>query len=45
MTWDQIPRNPSATTLRQFAGLWLLFFGGLGLCYCHTGACSRTQSK
>ena len=30
MTWSDIPRNPSRTTLRQFAGLWLLFFGGLG---------------
>jgi hypothetical protein len=31
MTWNDIPRHPSATTLRQFAGLWLLFFGGFGL--------------
>jgi hypothetical protein len=30
MTWSDIPRNPSRRTLRQFAGLWLLFFGGLG---------------
>jgi hypothetical protein len=30
MTWSDIPRNPSRTTLRQFAGLWLVFFGGLG---------------
>jgi hypothetical protein len=30
MTWTDIPRNPSRSMLRQFAGLWLLFFGGLG---------------
>jgi hypothetical protein len=30
MTWKDIPRNPSATTLRQFAGLWLIFFGAIG---------------
>jgi hypothetical protein len=30
MTWTDIPRKPSRRTLRQFAGLWLLFFGGLG---------------
>jgi hypothetical protein len=31
MTWNDIPRNPSAKTLRQFAGLCLLFFGTLGI--------------
>jgi hypothetical protein len=31
MQWSDIPRHPTPTTLRQFAGLWLLFFGGLGL--------------
>lgn len=31
MTWKDLPRNPSAATLRQFAGLWLIFFGVLGL--------------
>lgn len=30
MTWKDIPRNPSRSTLRQFAILWLLFFGALG---------------
>lgn len=29
MQWSDIPRNPSNRTLRQFAGLWLLFFGVL----------------
>jgi hypothetical protein len=29
MRWSDIPRNPSGRLLRQFAGLWLLFFGGL----------------
>ena len=31
MTWNDIPRNPSTATLRQFAGLWLVFFGGLAI--------------
>src|SRR3954465_2296751 len=26
MTFADIPRNPSAQTLRQFAGAWLVFF-------------------
>ncbi len=30
MQWSDIPRDPSPRMLRQFAGLWLLFFGGLG---------------
>src|SRR5262249_9638530 len=29
MNWSDIPRNPSTRTLRQFAGLWVVFFGGL----------------
>lgn len=29
MRWSDINRNPSTTTLRQFAFLWLLFFLGL----------------
>ena len=29
MRWSDIPRNPSGRLLRQFAGLWLLFFGCL----------------
>jgi hypothetical protein len=29
MRWSDIPRNPSDRTLRQFAGLCLLIFGGL----------------
>ena len=28
MQWSDIPRDPSPRTLRQFAGLCLLFFGG-----------------
>src|SRR5947209_8661384 len=27
MQWSDIPRNPPARTLRQFAGLWLVCFG------------------
>ncbi|MDH7501716.1 MAG: SxtJ family membrane protein [Verrucomicrobiota bacterium] len=26
MTWADIQRNPSIKTLRQFAGIWLVFF-------------------
>lgn len=29
MRWSDIPFTPSAGTLRQFAGLWTLSFGGL----------------
>src|SRR5262245_22242706 len=29
MQWSDIPRDPSARTLRQFAGLCLLIFGAL----------------
>ena len=28
MQWSDLPRDPSIRTLRQFAGLWILFFGG-----------------
>lgn len=28
MRWSEISFNPSRSTLRQFAGLWVLFFGG-----------------
>ncbi|APW64247.1 SxtJ family membrane protein [Paludisphaera borealis] len=31
MQWSDIQFAPTAKTLRQFAGLWLIFFGGLGL--------------
>ena len=31
MRWSDIPFHPSRATLRQFAGLWLVFFGGLAL--------------
>lgn len=31
MHWSDIPFNPSRTTLRQFAGLCLVFFTGLAL--------------
>lgn len=31
MKWSDIPRNPSPRMLRQFAGLWILFFGGMAL--------------
>jgi hypothetical protein len=29
MQWSDIPLDPPRQTLRQFAGLWLLFFTGL----------------
>jgi saxitoxin biosynthesis operon SxtJ-like protein len=31
MRWSDIQFDPPRTTLRQFAGLWLVFFGGLAL--------------
>ena len=31
MRWSDIPFDPPRATLRQFAGLWLIFFGGLAL--------------
>ena len=31
MRWSDIPFNPTHRTLRQFAGLWLVFFGGVAL--------------
>ena len=27
MTWSDLPKNPSAKILRQFAAAWLVFFG------------------
>lgn len=30
MTWKDLPRNPSTTTLRQFSAIWLVVFGVLG---------------
>jgi hypothetical protein len=29
MRFSDLPLNPSARMLRQFAGLWIVFFGGL----------------
>ena len=31
MQWSDIPFHPPRKTLRQFAGLWLVFFGGMAL--------------
>src|SRR6202035_2117383 len=31
MHWSDITFDPPRTTLRQFAGLWLVFFGGMAL--------------
>jgi len=28
MQWSDLPRHPSARTLRQFAGIWIVFFLG-----------------
>ena len=30
MRWSDLPLKPSPRMLRQFAGLWMLFFAGLG---------------
>jgi len=30
MTWSDLPRNPNARTLRQFAATWLVFFLACG---------------
>jgi len=29
MQWSDIPRHPPPSRLRQFAALWIVFFGGL----------------
>jgi hypothetical protein len=29
MQWSDVTKTPRSKTLRQFAGLWLVFFGGL----------------
>jgi len=34
MKFSDIPRNPDTRMLRQFAGLWILFFGAFG-CYAY----------
>ena len=31
MKFSEIPRNPDHRMLRQFAGLWILFFGAIAL--------------
>jgi hypothetical protein len=31
MRWSDIQFDPTRKTLRQFAGLWLVFFGGMAL--------------
>ena len=31
MRWSDIPFDPPRRTLRQFAWLWLAFFGGMAL--------------
>jgi protein-S-isoprenylcysteine O-methyltransferase Ste14 len=31
MQWSDVTKAPSTRTLRQFAGLWLVVFGGLAL--------------
>jgi len=33
MHWSDIQFDPTRKTLRQFAGLWLAFFGALALCH------------
>ena len=32
MNWSDIPRHPGRAVLRQFAGLWIIFFASLA-CY------------
>ena len=31
MQWSDIPRDPPPSRLRQFAALWIVFFGGLAV--------------
>lgn len=31
MQWSDVPFDPTRKTLRQFAGLWFVFFGGLAI--------------
>ena len=31
MHWSDIPFDPPRNTLRQFAALWVVFFGGMAL--------------
>ena len=31
MQWSDIQFDPPRKTLRQFAGLWLVFFGGMAI--------------
>jgi hypothetical protein len=31
MKWTDIPLNPTASVLRQFAGAWLVFFSAIGI--------------
>ena len=31
MRWSDIPRTPSNRTLRQFAGLWIVFFSAMAV--------------
>ena len=31
MQWSDLPLNPATRTLRQFAGLWVVFFGGFAI--------------
>ena len=33
MRWSDLPLKPSSRTLRQFAALWIIFFGGLATWY------------
>ncbi len=42
MKWSDIPFSPPRRTLRQFAALWLLFFGTLaGTAFLRDGATAR----
>lgn len=37
MRFSDLPRNPDVRTLRQFAGLWILFFGAIGALQLYKG--------
>lgn len=43
MRWSELPLKPSSRMLRQFAGLWILFFGFLAWQAAGRGATTRAE--
>ena len=37
MKFSDIPRNPDSKTLRQFAAIWVIFFGAIGCWHLNKG--------